>query len=410
MPSCKPSAVHKPWLNTGFFLFATFLLNFGIFVFSPLLVDIQRSLHLSFLEISCVPVALGIGRLLGNAPAGIWVDRAGHYSVFTFSICLTLLGVATAGSASSGGMLLAGCVLLGLGHAFKVVAGLSILMEKYRYSRWGSVINLYEFIAISSTMISVVVAGKLALLYGWRSAFVFAFGMAVASLAVVQFVIRWQAGWQGYPENEPLSPAPVEEVAQDAASGARSACHSVEAAILGGSFLLSYGYNGVFQTLLPLRSGLELGLDAGQIALVMTGGYMANILLLIPAGWLGDRIGKAHTFLGGLLLLLLGAVSFGAADTLFLMSLCSILLGSSFCTWMMPAAMLGARADRRRRGKVLGLYRCVIDVGNICGPLTLGVIAGYQGYRTAGTVFAGLAAGILLWFLKRIPLTSKNSR
>jgi MFS family permease len=409
MPSWLPFATHKPWLNTALFYFATFLLNFGIFVFPPLLVDIQRSLNLSLPEISLVPVALGIGRLLGNTPAGIWVDRAGHYSVYTISIFLTLLGTAAAGSASSIWMLLVACLLFGLGHAFRVVGGLSILMEKYRYSRWGSVINLYEFTGISCTMLSVMIAGKLALHFGWRNAFFWAFGMAVLSMAVVQFGICWKAKWQDSPDGEPVSPATVDVSADRGEINHRPMWHSVEAAILGGSFLLSYGYSGVFQTLLPLRAGLALGLAADRIALLMTVGYITNILLLVPAGWLSDRIGKARTLLGGLFLLLLGAVLFGAGDTIFLMALCSILLGASFCTWMMPAAMLGARASRQRRGKVLGLYRCVIDVGNIFGPLTLGVIAGYQGYRAAGAVFAGIAACVFLLFLTRISLVSKNS-
>ncbi len=90
------------------------------------------------------------------------------------------------------------------------------------------------------------------------------------------------------------------------------------------------------------------------------------------------------------------------------MHLSSILLGASLSTWMMPAAIVAARRGRRTRGKALGLYRFVVDIGYILGPVMLGFIVEHQGYRVAGMVFAGLVASILLLILSWTTLTSKN--
>lgn len=161
----------KKELNLGLFLVASFLHNFGIGIIPPLLADIQRDLHLSLLEISLVTAAFGIGRLFADLPAGIWTDRIGYFSVFTGGIVLGLLGTAASGFASSVAVLLGGRLFVGLGHALKAVGGLSILMDKYGPSRWGRVTNLLEFTGVLALMLSALVAGKLTVLFGWRTAF-----------------------------------------------------------------------------------------------------------------------------------------------------------------------------------------------------------------------------------------------
>jgi MFS family permease len=201
----------------------------------------------------------------------------------------------------------------------------------------------------------------------------------------------------------------MEAAGPDGRACSRAGWFTLEAVVLGAAFLLAFGYGGVFQTLLPLRSGLLLGFDAGDIALLVTAGYVADLLLLIPVGWLSDRKGKHRILAGGLGSLLLGTLLFGSGRGPFSMHLSSILLGASLSTWMMPAAIVVTRRGRRARSKALGLYRFVVDIGYILGPVMLGFIVEHQGYRVAGMVFAGLVASILLLILLWNAPTSENA-
>jgi MFS family permease len=166
-----PLAIRKNGLHLGLFLSVIFALNLGIGIIPPILVDIQRSLDLSLLQVSLITAALGIGRLLGDLPAGNLMDRIGPFPCFSIGIVLILLGTAASGVASSGALLLGGRVLVGLGQALDIVAALSILMDQYGPSRWGRVTNLLEFTGVGAQMLSALAAGKLTVLIGWRSAF-----------------------------------------------------------------------------------------------------------------------------------------------------------------------------------------------------------------------------------------------
>lgn len=231
--------------------------------------------------------------------------------------------------------------------------------------------------------------------------------MVLISLGLALVGFRWQGDWQVLEGGDPPLPA-MEAAGPDGRACSRAGWFTPEAVVLGAAFLLAFGYGGLFQTLLPLRSGLLLGFDAGDIALLMTAGYGADLLLLIPVGWLSDRKGKHRILAGGLASLLLGTLLFGSGRGPFSMHLSSILLGASLSTWMMPAAIVAARRGRRTRGKALGLYRFVVDIGYILGPVMLGFIVEHQGYRVAGMVFAGLVGSILLLILSWTTLTSKN--
>ncbi len=397
----------KDGIYLGVFLSVIFVLNLGIGIVPPLLVDIQRSLDLSLLQVSLITTAFGIGRLLGDLPAGILMDRVGPFSGFTIGLVLILLGTTASGFATSGVLLLGGRVLAGLGHALDIVASLSILMDKYGPSRWGRVTNVLEFTGIGAQMLSALAAGKLTVLIGWRSAFFFASVMVLISLGLALFGLRWQDDWHVLERGDPPLPA-MKKAGPDGRACSRAGRFTPESVVLGAAFLLAFGYGGMFQTLLPLRSGLLPGFDAGDIATLMTAGYVADLLLLIPIGRLSDQKGKTRILAGGLASLLLGALFFGNGRGPLSLHLSSILLGASLSTWMMPPALVAARRGRQRRGKALGLYRFVVDSGYILGPVVLGFIVEHQGYRVAGMMFAGLVASVLLLILSWTTLTAEN--
>lgn len=134
----------------------------------------------------------------------------------------------------------------------------------------------------------------------------------------------------------------------------------------------------------------------------MTGGYVTDLLLLIPVGFFSDRAGRDRLLAGGLLALLFGALWFAIGTGTFTMGLVAVWCGAALSTSMMPPAVLAARADRRTRGKILGLYRFVTDTAYILGPAMLGFVAEHQGYRAAGMALASVVAAVLVSVIVRI--------
>jgi MFS family permease len=117
------------------------------------------------------------------------------------------------------------------------------------------------------------------------------------------------------------------------------------------------------------------GLDERELVLLMALGMGAGLLLLAPAGRIGDRVGRRRTYslaLGAVALLLM-AVPF--CRSLWLLVLDFIAMGIGYA-FVLPAwnSMLLRLLPEDVRGAGLGILMTVEGMGGVVGPLVGGLL------------------------------------
>src|SRR5262249_57264177 len=115
------------------------------------------------------------------------------------------------------------------------------------------------------------------------------------------------------------------------------------------------------------------------IVLTYMGAFAAA---LIPAGRLGDRVGHARAFRGGLVLAGAAHLLCGIAPTWTWLLGARVVQGLGAALVMASApALVTLAAASGRRGRALGLVGLAASLGAVVGPLGGGVLVGALGWR-----------------------------
>lgn len=126
---------------------------------------------------------------------------------------------------------------------------------------------------------------------------------------------------------------------------------------------------------------IRTGLDASDAAIswVVSGYALAFGLVLIPAGWLGDRIGHRTVFITGVGLFSGASLACGLASSEMWLVAARILQGIGGGLLFTPVtALIQVMFTGRARGRAFSVMGAVIGFATALGPLTGGlIIAGF---------------------------------
>lgn len=138
---------------------------------------------------------------------------------------------------------------------------------------------------------------------------------------------------------------------------------------------------GAFEVFFPLYA-IGIGISLWQIGLIM-GLQLAGVIFLKPVfGRLSDKIGRFPVIFSGLLLCAVSVSIIAYTYQVILIGLLNIAFGLGFA--LVTASSRPLAVDvvaKEHRGGSLGMLGTLMDLGQIAGPLTIGVIAGLYGYR-----------------------------
>jgi MFS family permease len=123
---------------------------------------------------------------------------------------------------------------------------------------------------------------------------------------------------------------------------------------------------------------------------------LCDIAMLLPMGFIADRLPKARVL--GVVILVLGAgtllVAFG---DLALMRLGCVVVGAGMAGWMLPLGVLRRETPPDRIAWRTALYRVAVDGGIFLGPFLSGLIGrGHLGVLPAATASVLLVIGLTL--------------
>ena len=164
-----------------------------------------------------------------------------------------------------------------------------------------------------------------------------------------------------------------------------------------GAHLTEHLFNGVIAVILPLITA-SLGLTLAQAGMLASARTLMAGVASFPSGFLADLASRRHLLLG-ICIAMIGLATFGlsAVSTFPLLMIfmgLSGLGGGGFHPQSL--AILSARY-RDKRAFALGMHDSSANLGEVLGPLTIGLLLHFFDWRTTLQIWAipGLAVGLV---------------
>jgi MFS family permease len=359
---------------------------------SPLLPLLRETFHVSPGELGLLTSMSGLSSVMMDIIAAYLLQRRALLSLLLQGIGLA--GVALLGSMLAPGFywLVAAQMLLGFGLGITRVACLMVIVTGTPRAVQGRANNLLEFSAIAGLTLSPTLSGLAASLLHWRAAFavatVFVAGAFGWVLYTRQTLVEAVGGSAG--RHNPDTPAAAQSAQRPEAPAARAVRTSVIGIAYVATFVLSFIWSGFVSTALPLFGGEVVGIPTSTLGLVFTAGLLVDLILLLPIGWLSDRL-EGRVVLTPALLLMAGALAYLPQATslggLFVVSIC---LHTGFAAWGMPSAALALCTPREYLARTMGIYRLLVDGAVVIAPWLVGTLIGLYGYGLPAWLTAAL--------------------
>jgi MFS family permease len=314
-------------------------------------------------------------------------------------LSLLLQGIGLAGVALLGSMLAPGFywlvaaqMLLGFGLGITRVACLMVIVTGTPRAVQGRANNLLEFSAIAGLTLSPTLSGLAASLLHWRAAFAVAtvfvagaFGWVLYSRQTLVTAVGASAD-----RDSPDTPAASQSAQRPEAPAVPAVRTSVVGIAYVATFVLSFIWSGFISTALPLFGGEVVGIPTSTLGLVFTAGLLVDLVLLLPMGWLSDRL-EGRVVLTPALLLMAGALTYlPQATSLGGLLVVSICLHTGFAAWGMPSAALALSTPQEYLARTMGIYRLLVDGAVVIAPWLVGTLIGLYGYGPPAWLTAAL--------------------
>jgi predicted MFS family arabinose efflux permease len=365
------------------------LLNAPLTILPPILPSVSGALQLSSAQAAALIGVVGVARVITVASLGLYLTRiARAYPVLWADVAVSVAGTAWFGLATGYTGLLAGRLLIGVGHGMIHFATLFLILQLSPPDRLGRRANLLEAVAVGSNLLHVLLAGAIAARFGWRAALLWAvLGTLVAS------VVLWRLGSPSAPVGKAAVTAPVTGGGACGRPPRRPVPTGTHALVGLLTVTLAICWTGVLSTLVPLYGGERLELTAAQIGAVLAGAYLVDVCLLGPAGRPSDARSRTILVVPALGLLLLGTLLIPSSRSLGTYLTATALFSAGLVIWNVPAVLVTDLVPVESRGRVLGVLQALSDATGFVASLLIGYLLGRVGYRAASW---GVASVLML--------------
>jgi MFS family permease len=166
--------------------------------------------------------------------------------------------------------------------------------------------------------------------------------------------------------------------------------------------------HGFRNTVLPLYAATVLGLGGLSIATAIALMAVCGLLVGIPGGIMGDRVGRRRLIVAGLAILAIGDLLFLLTNDLisFLVAAAVVGLGDFFGS--SQTALLSEIVPPESRTRVLSGYRFSVDIGAFVGPLLLASVMDAVSPQAAIVVAVSVLLGSSLVVRAGVPAPAQD--
>ncbi len=376
--------IRAPFAGPALLCLVVFASTVCVGAFGPLLPEIGRARGLADWQLGLLAGAFGFARMAADLPIGALATRRLGTVLATAPVTLLagLLLLATGGPLV---VLVLGRLLTGLAHTLVMVGSLTAVLQDQGGPSASMRLNTLEFAGMLGVLGGLALVGVMPERWAWNLSLLAASAPVAISLASAPLLPRF------FPDRpEPVSPADRRRGTGGAAApAARASVPPIVRLMFALGVIMALAWSAVSQFVIPLRGTREFGLDRGGISGLLSLAQLVDLLVLLPVGWLADRVGRLPVLVAvaGVLGLGLGAVGLGSLP---LMAVGCALFGLGMAGWMLPLGVIREHTDVTRLGWWTGVYRVGVDGAIFLGPLICGVLG--EAYTPIFIVLVGVAA------------------
>jgi MFS family permease len=334
--------------------------------FGPLLPEIGRAQGLPDWQLGVLAGSFGFARMAADLPAGALASRhlATSLTLAPITLLAGMLLLATAGPLP---VLVLGRLLTGLAHTLVMVGSLTAVLQDREAPRASMRLNTLEFAGMLGVLGGLALVALLPERWPWNLTLLAAAGPVVVSLVGTLLLTRM------FPGHLAVAPA-AGPPAGGAETRARAAARPpIVRLMFALGVVMALAWSAVSQFVIPLRGTREFGLDRAGISGLLSLAQLVDLVVLLPVGWLADRIGRLPVLTAVAVTLGLGLFAVGLGSLPWLV-VGSALFGLGMAGWMLPLGVIREHTDVARLGWRTGVYRVGVDGAIFLGPLICGVL------------------------------------
>ncbi len=372
------------------FYVPSLLATTGIMMLVPILPLYLQEQTSSVGLVGFVIAAAGIGGMVWNVPGGMLVHRWGEWRGFVAGLGLSAVGPVALAVVGGIWLPFVACLVTGAGQSSRLLARQAYARRFIGSAIRGRLMSLYGGIGRVAMLIGPLIGGLSGEVLGLRPTFAVAAGFIVAGL--VAALSGASAGDdRGAMTHATPTAAPM---------GLRrvAARHGRVIALAGlgqlGVAMIRLGR----LTLIPLY-GATIGLDVGDIGVVVAIAGGLDLVLFPVAGWVMDRFGRLYAIVPSFAIMSLGLALLPLADSFVGLTAVALVIGLG--NGLGSGTMLTLSTDlapAENPAEFLGLLRILSDLGRILGPVAVGLVADQSDLGTSSLVLAAVGVATALLF------------
>ncbi|MDT5015231.1 MAG: hypothetical protein QOD39_1391 [Mycobacterium sp.] len=371
----KPKLPREVWLLVA----ANVVVAFGYGVVAPVLPQYARHFGVSISAATFIITAFAMMRLVSAPPAGLLVQRLGERRVYISGLVVVALSTAACAFAATYWQLLLFRSLGGLGSAMFSVSSLGLMIRISPPNARGRVAGLFSTGFLVGS-VGGPVLGSVTVGLGLTAPFVI-YGVALLiAAAVVFFSLRNSA--VAAPDDGDEAAVSVREVLR----------HPAYRAALFSNFATGWAAFGLRIALVPLFVVEALGRGTGFAGLALATFAIGNVSVVIPSGYLSDRIGRRKLLILGLTVSAAATVLVGFTSSVPIFLAAAYVTGAATGIFIAPqqAAVADIVGNKARGGTAVATFQMMVDLGSIIGSMVVGQVAQRASFSAAFAVSGGI--------------------
>lgn len=367
---------------------------------TPIIAQYAESFDVSLTAIGLTFSIYGLARLMLNIPAGNISDLLGRKWALAIGGCVSAVSAVGCAIAPNYELFLTARFIGGVGAAFVLTGGQIVLADIATPQNRGRLMSIYQGVFLATAGLGAIPGGWLATHFGIESPF---WASAILCFIVTIVAMRF-----------------VPETREHALLRAQESTNKIELPFLHqlrhllrseGLMLISiiglmaaFGRTGGLFNVIPIMGETELHLNPAQIGFGLSLISFVSLAFVIPSGILVDKLGRKPVivpanFINGAAFFL-----FITADNYvtFLLA-CSVWSCAGGFAGGAPGAYAADMAPPGMNAAAMGLYRALMDVGYVIGPLAIGFMSDTWSIDTALAVTGMLTIITATLFALRAP-------
>ena len=351
---------------------ANVVVALGYGVVAPVLPQYARHFGVSISAATFVITAFAVMRLVAAPPAGLLVQRLGERRVYISGLLIVALSTGACAFAQTYWQLLLFRSLGGLGSAMFTVSSLGLMIRISPPDARGRVAGLFSSGFLVGSVCGPVL-GSLTAGFGLAAPFMIYGTALLIAAAVVFFSLR---------HGSFAAPAVSTEPAVSLRVVMRERAYR---AALFSNFATGWAAFGLRIALVPLFVVEALGHGAGIAGLALATFAVGNVSVVIPSGYLSDRIGRRKLLIVGLTVSAASTILVGFTSSLPVFLAAAYVTGAATGIFISPqqAAVADIVGNKARGGTAVATFQMMADFGSIIGSLVVGQVAEHASFGTA---------------------------